>query len=153
MKKVILLLALFAITSFVMAQNVKVPEKAKSEFAKSFPRATDVKWDKESANEFEVSFKDGNVACSASYDAKGKFIESEIGFAVSELPKAAADFIKKNHADHQIAKVYKITDAKGKVSFEAEITKGKAAKELLFDSSGKPVVKKEAKEKDEKEKK
>ena len=33
MKKVILLIALFAFTSFVMAQNVKVPEKAKSEFA------------------------------------------------------------------------------------------------------------------------
>lgn len=143
MKKIILLLALFSFSSFVLAQNVKVPEKIQAAFAKTFPKATEVKWEKESANEFEASFKNENAECSAAYTAKGKFIESETGIQVSELPRAALDLIKNKHADHQISKAFKITDAKGKVSFEAEITKGKETKELLFSEAGKLVIKKE----------
>jgi hypothetical protein len=149
MKRFVIALILLAFSSFVFAQKVNVPEKAQAEFTKLYPKALDAKWTKENKNEYEVSFKEGTNECSASFDAKGKFLESEAEIQTTDLPKNAVDLIKKKHADHVISKAFKITDSKGVITFEAEITKGKKTKELLFDVSGKAIVKskKENKEK------
>ena len=144
------LFILFMLVSFaVFAQKVNVPKKVTDAFAKMYPKVTDVKWDKESAKEYEADFKDGEVHTTASFAPNGKFLESEVVIPVADAPKAALDFIAKKHADHKIAEVAKTTDAKGKIVYEIVITKDKSKKELVFDKHGKQIVKKEKKEKED----
>jgi hypothetical protein len=140
MKKYFLLICLF-FPLLAIAQGPKVPATVKEAFAKLYPKAAEVKWDKESAKEYEASFTNEGIECTAAFDPKGNLLESEIAVPSSTLPSSAAELLKKNHPDHQISKVFKITDSKGKVTFEAEITKGKKTIELLFDVNGKLLKK------------
>jgi len=140
MKKYVIIIGLL-LPVLSIAQGPKVPAKVKDAFAKLYPKATEIKWDKESAKEYEAGFRNEGAECSAAFDPKGNLLESEVAIPVKDLPAASAEFIKKNHSDHQISKVFKITDAKGKITFEAEINKGKATKELVFDNEGKLIKK------------
>ncbi len=147
MKKTALaLMLLFAFPLF--AQNVKVPAKVKDAFSKLYPKIASVKWDKESAKEYEASFKDGVNECTAAFDPAGNLLETEIQVATTTLPSTASDFIKAKHPGFTIDKVFKITNSKKEVTFEAEIKKGKKMLEVSFMQDGKPIVKKGAPEKD-----
>lgn len=62
MKKIILAGIIGLISGFVNAQDLKeaeVPSVVKAALAKSFPKAKEVNWSKESATEFEAEFKKG----------------------------------------------------------------------------------------------
>ncbi len=151
MKKLLFLsVALFfAITLSVLAQKEpKVSEKAKTSFAKAFPAAADVKWQKEN-KDYEVEFKLNGVETSVVINAQGKILETESAIEKTALPKGVEEFITKNHQGWQITETAKIIDDKNVITFEAQISKGKSKKDLLFDSAGKPILKKEnGKEKD-----
>ncbi|MHB9039984.1 MAG: PepSY-like domain-containing protein [Melioribacteraceae bacterium] len=160
MKKSILLLVVFALVITTSAQNkkeVKVSEKAKATFAKHYPTVKEVKWGKEGKFEYEAEFKFEGKATSLVIDEQGNLKETEIDIAKSELPKGVDEFVAKNHKGWAITEAAKIVDAKGNITFEAQISKDKLKKDLMFTQDGKPVVKKEAKsgkdEKDEKEEK
>lgn len=154
MKKSILLLVVLAFAVSISAQNkkeVKVTEKAKACFAKNYPNVKDVKWGKEGKDEFEAEFKLNGTAISVVIDAEGNLKETETEIAKSELPKGVEEFVAKNHKGWSITEAAKIVDTKGNVTFEAQISKDKLNKDLMFTKEGKPVVKKESKsEKDEK---
>ena len=157
MKKSILLLVVLAFAVSISAQNkkeVKVTEKAKACFAKNYPNVKDVKWGKEGKDEFEAEFKQNGTAISVVIDAEGNLKETETDIAKSELPKGVEEFVAKNHKGWNITEAAKIVDAKGNVTFEAQITNDKNKSEqedLMFTKDGKPIVKNESKsEKDEK---
>lgn len=155
MKKSILLLAVFTLVITTSAQNkkeVKVSEKAKATFAKLYPTVKEVKWGKEGKSEYEAEFKFEGKATSLVIDEKGNLKETEIDIAKSELPKGVDEFIAKNHKGWTVTEAAKIVDAKGDITFEAQISKAKMKKDLMFTIDGKPVVKKVAKSgKDEKD--
>lgn len=157
MKKSILLLVVLVFTISISAQNkkeVKVTEKAKACFAKNYPNVKDVKWGKESKDDFEAEFKQNGTAISVVIDAEGNLKETETEIAKSKLPKGVEEFVAKNHKGWSITEAAKIVDDKGNVTFEAQISKDKTNKELMFTKDGKLIVKKESKsEKDEKEEK
>ena len=58
------------------------------------------------------------------------------------MHEACESYIAKNYAGFKITESAKITDSKGVVTFEAEITKGKLKHDLMFDNSGKFLEKK-----------
>ena len=134
MKKIILCITLFAFTQATFAQKAKhskVPDAVKIAFAKAYPETDDIDWSKEGNNyeaEFDVA---GGKEMSVVYDANGGLLETEMPIAFSELPKAAQAALK----GKKVKETAKITNAKGVVTYEAEVKH----KDLMFDAQGNPV--------------
>lgn len=142
MKSTVILLAMLFTTTFANAQKTQeknVPAAVKSAFQKQYPDAKEVKWEMENGN-YEAEFEQTETDYSVLLDASGNIIETEIEISVDALPANAKEYVSQNHAGQKIKEAAKITDAKGTVTYEAEI-KGT---DLLFDSNG--VFIKEVKE-------
>ncbi len=156
MKKSILLFVVFALAISLSAQNkseVKVTEKVKATFAKLYSDIKEVKWVKEGKNEFKAEFKQDSKEVSLIIDAEGNLKKTKSEISKSELPIGVEELIAKNHKEWAITKTAKIVDAKGNITFEAQITKDKMNKHLMFTKDGKQIVKNESKEEKEKTKK
>jgi hypothetical protein len=121
------------------AQKVKeaaVPKAVITSFQTHFKGAKADAWDKEKNGEFEAEFKMNKVEMSANFSADGKLMETEEEIATATLPKSATEYITKNYAGIKTEEAAKITDSTGKVTYEAEVKKGKEEIELLFDATG-----------------
>jgi len=134
MKKIMFLLAVAMYCFSANAQKIsadKVPAAVKAAFQKQYPSVAKVKWEKEKES-FEAEFKLDKVETSAVFDMAGKLMETEIEIAITALPQAVKDYVSKNHKGAKIKEAAKITDAQGKIMYEAEL-KGK---DLMFDEQG-----------------
>jgi hypothetical protein len=132
MKTALFTAAFALILGSASAQKVKasaVPSAVTSKFATLYPKAEEVKWEKEGAN-YEAEFEINEVETSASFDATGTFLESEVEVSKTTLPAPANDYMTKKGL--KVKEVSKITDASGKVTWEAE--SGKL--DYIFDESG-----------------
>jgi len=121
------------------AQKVKeseVPKAVVTSFQNSFKGAKVEKWEKEKDGTYEAEFDWNKIETSASFSADGKLNETETEIKTSELPKAVTDYIAKNYAGYKNEEAAKITDAAGKISYEAEVKKGKEEMDLIFDANG-----------------
>ena len=148
MKRVILLIAIGFTTLTMSAQKMKeadVPAPVKAAFTKQYPTIKDAKWEMEDGK-FEAGFDLNKVETSVLIDATGNIVETESGISVSALPKAVSDYCAKNCAGKKIKEASKITDASGKVTYEAEVDEA----DYTFDSNGN-FVKKEVEADDEKD--
>jgi hypothetical protein len=139
-KNVLYALALAALAGNAMAQDIKakeVPAAVKEAFAKRYPNATKISWEKEKGN-YEANWggKSGEDT-SVQFTPAGSFVEEVDAIAVSQLPAAVAPYIKAHYNGAKIKEAGKVTDAAGHHLFEAEI-KGQ---DLLFDENGKFVKK------------
>ena len=135
MKKSILLLAIGFISITANAQKMKeadVPAAVKAAFTKQYPAVKDAKWELENGK-YEAGFDLNKVETSLLIDATGNIIETESEIKVSELSKTITDYCAKNYAGKTIKEASEIIDAKGVVTYEAEINKT----DVLFDANGK----------------
>ncbi len=145
MKKATAIIAAMFITTFAFAQKVKeadVPAPVKDAFSKKYPGVKAEEWEKE-GSDFEAEFHQNKVEMSAVFDANGTFKEVEEEIKTSALPKAVTDYFTKNFAGYKLSEASKITDAAGKVWYEAEGEKGKEKVEAIFDDQGNFVKKTE----------
>ena len=139
MKKSIIVITLIMVSLVSFAQKTKeqnVPQVVKNALLQKFPKAKEVKWDKEE-NNYEASFKNNKVDNSILFNANGKIIETEIAITVSQLPKKALQYLNDNYKNQKVKEAAKIVTEKGTVIYEAEI-KGK---DLLFDENGNYITK------------
>lgn len=153
MKTIITAAAFVFAINTLSAQKVKeaeVPKAVTESFTENFPGSKAKEWEKEK-DTYEAEFNLNKVETSASFSADGKLMETETEIATSALPKAVTDYVTKNYAGHKLSEASKITDAKGVVTYEAEVKKGKEEMDLIFDSNG-AFVKKEVEEKGTKDK-
>ncbi len=141
MKKTISLLAiLFAISTATFAQenehegkeSIKVPTAVKSALTKKYADAKNVTWEKENGN-YEANWggKSGEDN-SVQFTPAGSFIEIVNAMPVSELPAKVAAYVKQHYKGAKITEAGKVTDAKGKMSYEAEVH----GKDIVFDENG-----------------
>lgn len=137
-KNFFIVFLLVSLTAF--AQQINVPTKTKDSFSKLYPKAADVKWDKEK-NNYEASFKQDGKDMSVIFDKDGKVLETETAIEVSKLPKEVEKYVVEKYNGYKITEAEKIVKANGEKLFEVEVTKGKNTKDLLFDSNGKPEKK------------
>ncbi len=136
MKKYVLsfVLLFFLTVSGLFAQDIKssdVPAVVKSACMKKFPSASKISWEKENGN-YEANW--GGTSGednSAQFAPSGTFVELEVAIAVSKLPISVMSYVKE-HNQGTIKEAGKITDANGKITYEAEV-KGK---DLIFDENG-----------------
>ncbi len=140
MKKVISLAAiLFALGTATFAQekaegneHINVPAKVKSALMQKYPEAKNVGWEKENGN-YEANWggKSGEDN-SVQFTPAGNFIEIVNAIPVSQLPANVVAYVKQHHNGAKITEAGKVTDAKGKMSYEAEVH----GKDIIFDENG-----------------
>ncbi|HEY8657639.1 MAG TPA: PepSY-like domain-containing protein [Hanamia sp.] len=139
MKKTIGLAAiLFALSTAIFAQEknemnnkVKVPTAVRAALTKKYPEASKVTWEKEKGN-YEANWggNDGE-ANSVQFTPSGNFIEIVRAIPVSQLPANTIAYVKE-HYKVTITEAGKVTDAKGKTSYEAEVH----GRDVIFDANG-----------------
>lgn len=150
MKAILIMAATVVVSSTACAQKVKeteVPKSVKEAFAKKYPGAK-AEWEKE-GTDFEAEFDLNKVESSAVFSSDGTFKELEQEIKTSELPKSVTDYCTKNYVGYKLEEAAKITDAGGKVLYEAEMKKGKEHFDAIFDDKGNFVKKSEASTKEE----
>jgi Putative beta-lactamase-inhibitor-like, PepSY-like len=135
MKKYIILLAGIIVIS-LSSFNITVPKAVADAFAKKFPGATNIKWGKENAKEYEADFKLNGVAMSANFLTDGTWTETEAVIAVTELPAPVVATVTANYAGYTITGADKIEKANGAITYEAEIKKGSKKKEVILKADG-----------------
>ncbi|GAC1424974.1 MAG: hypothetical protein NVSMB67_26110 [Flavisolibacter sp.] len=137
MKKYISLLSMAALfisaSSFAQkAKKMDVPTAVKIALKTKYPTAKNVTWEKEKGN-FEANWGgisgEGN---SVQFSPNGDFIEIVKAIAVSQLPKSVKVYVKEHYKGAKITEAGKVTDAQGKMSYEAEVNK----KDIIFDEQG-----------------
>jgi hypothetical protein len=125
-------LLVFRNTEAQELETREVPSDVKSALQSKYPEAKVVKWEKEKGN-FEANWggKSGEDN-SVQFTPAGQFIEIVKAIPVNELPKAVKSYVKEHFNNAKISEAGRVTDAKGKLFFEAEIH----GKDLIFDSNG-----------------
>jgi hypothetical protein len=164
MKTVITLAVFLTGISVINAQNLKeaeIPEQVKNAFQLKHPGIKDAEWEKEGENfeakfnakKISVNMENGksvktNIGRSLLFSASGVLLQTEDEIKASELPLAINDYINKNLSGKKVNEAAKITDAEGKIMYEAEIGK----EDYLFDDNGN-FLKKEVEDDDHPKKK
>ncbi len=151
MKATITICGLALMVSYSQAQSIPasdVPQNVLSSFAEKFPNAKVEKWQKEK-NDYEAEFKRAGIEFSAVISADGKFMEMEQEIKTSELPPAIRQSCDKNFAGYKLHEASRITDAGGKVTYEAEMKEGKNHFDAIFDFEGNLLSRQSASSKDE----
>jgi len=151
MKTTISTIALCLGFTILNAQEVKeaaVPAKVKEAFSKKYAGAKVEKWEKEEDG-YEAEFTLNKVESSALFAEDGTFKEAEQEIKTAELPKGVTDYCGKNFAGYKLSEASKITEADGKIMYEAEMEKGKEHFDAIFDNKGAFMKKTEASSKDE----
>ncbi len=137
MKNAILLLTLvLCVCTSAYAQKINVPQAAKDAFADKFPKAEDVKWDKENSSEYEANFKLDGVEMSAVFTKDGTWKETETSIGTDQLPQLVLDAIKLNYSSGTLYGASKIVRADDTTIYEADIKMKSKKKEVLFDEKG-----------------
>ena len=156
MKTIILSIAALLTINIASAQKVKeaeVPKAVVEAFQKKYPGAKANEWEKEGAD-YEVEFDLSKVESSALFGANGEFKAYEQEIKVAELPANVATYCTKTYPSHKISEASKITEASGKVTYEAELEKGKEKFDAIFDDKGNFLKKEDvSKEEDDDKKK
>jgi len=128
-------LLLICFSSKMNAQRLKgsdVPATVKTALTKKYPQAKNVTWEKENGN-YEANWggKSGE-ANAVQFSPAGDFVEIENAISVSDLPKAVTAYVNEHYKGSKISEAARLTDAKGKQTFEAEVN----GKDLVFDDKG-----------------
>jgi hypothetical protein len=113
-------------------KNSNVPATVKSALLKKYPEAKKASWEKEKSN-YEANWggKSGEDN-SVQFTPAGEFIEIVKAISVSELPKSVTAYVKQHYKDAKITEAGRVTDAKGKIFYEAEVNR----KDVIFDENG-----------------
>ena len=112
------------------------PAAVQKAFSQKFPAATNVKWGKENAKEWEGEFKINSTKLSANFSDNGTWLETETEIPLSQLPPIVVSSINEQYPDWEIVGADKIERSKDGILYEADIKSGIKKKEVLLKSNG-----------------
>ena len=139
--KSLLSLACFIFSFATIGCSQKITEKdlpapVKTAFNNKFPGATDIKWRKESAKEYEAEFKLNNTNVSANFKTDGTWTETETTISSSELPAAVTNVVNTKYSGAVYGRTEKIEKPGAKILYEVNITVNGKKKELELNPDG-----------------
>ncbi|MGZ3839271.1 MAG: PepSY-like domain-containing protein [Flavisolibacter sp.] len=119
-------------TSLFAQKHLAVPHAVKNAFAQKYPEARQVNWETEKGN-FEANWggKSGEDN-SALFTPAGQFMEIAKAIKIKELPSSVLAYVKEHYKKSSISEAAIVTDAKGKISYEAEVNH----RDIKFDEHG-----------------
>ncbi|MBL0033315.1 MAG: PepSY-like domain-containing protein [Bacteroidetes bacterium] len=136
MKKIIfvamVLICAFA-TSFAQS---KTPTAVTTVFNQKFPYATNVKWDKESAHNYEASFVWKGVNYAANFSDTGEWLETETPTTFNQLPEKVQTAFNTSHKGVTPKAVSKIETSKQGTIYEVEFKQGVKTVEVFYKADG-----------------
>jgi len=146
MKKTFLVTVVIAMGLFACAQTP--PASVSDTFNKKFKSATDIEWEQEEDNEWEVEFKMNGTEMSACFEALGKWLETEAEVKAKDLPAEVHKAINIKFDGWEIDEVESIEkpDFKG---YEIVLEKEDTETEVLVTASGEITIKKVKVEEDD----
>ena len=136
MKKSILLIGIFLSSISAVFAVCKVPSEVVEAFNLKFPNATNVKWEKESVNEYEAEFKWNGESYSANFTVDAKWLETEITISFNQLPEQVQQSFSKDYPNVKLEEVSRIEKPDNKIHYEIEFGKGLKKHELFYSADG-----------------
>jgi ribosomal protein S17E len=136
MKNLIILAIFFLGLSFTACAQKSAPEAVTKAFTQKFATAKSVKWDNESANEWEAEFMMNGKEMTSSFDLNGKWLETETEISSKDLPAAVTATLAREFAAYKTGEMSIIENPEMK-GFEIALKKDKSAVEVVIDASGK----------------
>ena len=134
------LVLMLAITVGVSAncQAIKVPDVVKTAFSTKYPAATNVKWGKENAKEYEAEFKLNNNSVSANFGLDGSWVETESVIPVAELPAAVKAAVNAKYPGAAITLAEKTEQPGNKILYEVSVKVNGKKKSMELKPDGTP---------------
>jgi len=133
----LVLITVLAISLSSNCQSITVPAVVKSAFNTKYPNATNVKWGKENAKEYEAEFKLNGTNVSANFGLDGSWVETETVIKIAALPAPVTAAVKKKYPGAAITMTQKLEKPGGKLFYEAtfKVNGKKKSMELNPDGS------------------
>ncbi|MBF9223785.1 PepSY-like domain-containing protein [Hymenobacter ruricola] len=142
MKTLLLVAATALLAGTALAQNLpaaKVPAAVQAAFKAKFPALKAVTWEKEGAD-YEAGFKQNGKTMSAVLTPAGVLQETETDMPTAQLPAAVRATLARDYKAYQVKEAAAIVKADGRTVYEAEVSKGGKAQDVLFTADGKVVT-------------
>ena len=136
MKKIIFVALAFICAYATSFAQSKTPNAVTTTFNQKFPNASNVKWDKENAHEYEASFVWKGEKHSANFNDTGEWLETESPITFNQLPEKVQTAFNASHKVTTIKAVAKIETSKGQTQYEVEIKQGLKTVEFFYDANG-----------------
>ena len=136
MKKIIFVAVAFICAYATSFAQSKTPNAVTITFNQKFPNASNVKWDKENAHEYEASFVWKGEKHSANFNDTGEWLETESPITFNQLPEKVQAAFNASHKVTTIKAVAKIETSKGQTQYEVEIKQGLKTVEFFYDANG-----------------
>lgn len=136
MKNLIILSVFLLGISITACAQKTAPEAVTKAFTQKFATAKSVKWDNESANEWEAEFTMNGKDMSSSFDLAGKWLETETEISSKELPAVVTATLTREFAGYKTGEMSIIENPEMK-GFEIALKKDKSAIEIVIDANGK----------------
>ena len=137
MQKTILLLGIMFMSYSSFSGNP--PASVQKAFNTQFAKASNVKWGKENASEYEAEFMLNGVKMSANFSVDGSWLETETELATNQIPAVVTTYIVKTYPGWEIVGVSRIETSEKAILYEADLKSGKQKKEITLTSEGAPV--------------
>lgn len=112
-------------------KQVVIPDSVKKALQKKFPDALVSAWENE-GNLYEAEIEYHKKFFSVLIDNTGKILSTEEAIDPALLPEGIKNYIVKNLKGRKVRDAAKITDAAGRVSYQADI----AGLDYVFDTNG-----------------
>jgi hypothetical protein len=138
MKQLLMATAFFFVVIGAYSQkSIVAPSVVKSALKSKYPEAPKVTWEKENGN-YEANWGGrSGEDMSVQFTPSGEFVEVVKAISITDLPAAVGPYVKSHFNGAASKEAGKVTDAKGKQTYEVEI-KGK---DLIFSLDGKYIGK------------
>lgn len=138
-KQILILLTVITSLSYNFAFAGTPPTSVLNSFKLKFPNATNVKWGKENAQEWEADFNFNGGKLSANFTSDGKWIETEKEIKSSDFPTEVNNAIQTKYPGWKITEADQTETLKFGLIYEADIQLGKLKKEVSFMPDGSEV--------------